>query len=704
MARNTHIFRRGMTTRTLGVVISMVVLVGIVAMVTLLGVRGARIESERDREGRGEIPEATMPTNRQPVVTGDVEPLIVQGANKGLIQLVDENNVVVQELLYDTFNPEEAGRYHVTQPQAWVYMNDGTSISIHANELNYVQPSGTQEPEKGRFSGNVRIRVFPPIDVDGNPAPRAGDDPDEMGIEALTTIRTDSMTFDSAIGELSTADEVTITSTGIEASFVGLTIVADERNKRLAYLEAQSDGIVRIDPDALQERQSTQRAGAGGSGGGTSSTPVMQRYHVQFADSVRFFTQTQTLESDRLHIWARLLDGRLPEGAISPILASTSGSASTASDDVASGAGGAGESQIVTVTWTGPLTIRPVDDELAQLESDHVAIRLESPESGIVSARDEETGASLQAVALEYGMTTRATSIIGAGTTGVRVQLPGQADMLVGRLDVNLTSGEASVMGAGEIRASGDDARVDRDQRITWQQGAEFTLATRNGQVDLEDPLLIREAILRGDGEARRDDRSVRGEMIRAWFDVTSERLASIDRLLVEGSARADAGEDGSLSARRIDVEFEEDSTLDDPRPTRLIAEGNVRGSRGEALIEGEWLETELVADETGTPQVTNVHASRAVRVRTPQGDDVTAEDLRASIPDGVYDMTGTPVVLRRDEVSVSGESIRLEELAQRMTVFGGGTLETTRRSDVGAGYESMRITWEDSMLYDGIA
>ncbi|MFG0256885.1 MAG: hypothetical protein ACF8GE_03180 [Phycisphaerales bacterium JB043] len=695
-------FRRGMTSRTLGIVLSMIVLVGVLTLIALATVRGSRAEQERARAGRQDIAPPVLPTNRQPTVTGEIEELIGT-ADEGIIQLVNEQNVVVQELKYETFNPQEAGRYNVTEPEAWVYMNDGTSISIHADELNYVQPSGSQEPEKGRFSGNVRIRVFPAVDASGNPAPRAGDDPDALGIEAFSTIRTDSMTFDSAIGELSTADEVTITSTGIEARFVGLTIVADEQNKRLAYLEAQRDGVVTIDPDALQSRRGSRGQDGAPGQGGPDDEPVEQQYHVELADQVRFVTSTQTLDADRLHVWATLLDGSLPENAIAPLVTSTRDGASGGASDTGR-PDGSGESELLTVTWTGPLTIRPVIDPVEQLEHDHVAIRLESPESGVVRIDDSETGASLQAVALAYGMTTRSTSLIGAGDTGVRVRLPGQADILVGRLDANLTTGLASVHGPGEIRASDPDAQIDRDQRIVWQQGAQFTLATRDGQVDLDDPMLLREATLTGASEARRDDRVVQGELIRAWFGITDDRQASIERLLVEGSARADAGDDGQLSARRIDVSFSLDSTLDDPRPSRLIAEGTVRGSRGEALIEGELLDATLVGDAQGNPQITDVHASRAVRVRTPQGDEVSAEDLRASIPDGVYDMTGTPVTLRRDEVTVSGGSIRLEEIAQRMTVFGSGTLESTRRSEAGAGYESMTIDWQDSMIYDGQA
>ena len=80
------------------------------------------------------------------------------------------------------------------------------------------------------------------------------------------------------------------------------------------------------------------------------------------------------------------------------------------------------------------------------------------------------------------------------------------------------------------------------------------------------------------------------------------------------------------------------------------------------------------------------------------------AEDLDASIREGIYDMTGQPVVLRRDEVSVSGASIRLDQPNQMMTVFGAGVLQSTQRSDTGAGYEQTQISWEDSMIYDGVS
>lgn len=646
-----------------------------------------------------DAPPAPTIADRPAVDPEDIQDVIA-GADEGRIELVDEQNRVVQELFYDEFTPEEAGRFHVTQPRAWLYLDRGRTVVIDAETLNFSQQRAGQEPESGRFSGSVRVRVFNPIDGVQH---RAARDEEDAGAlpepDPALTLATEALVFDTAIGELGAPGLVEITAPGVDARFEGLDILIDQRGRRLALLRTDRDGAVRIRPAELERERAAAPAAGDPAGDETPAEPVIDLYRAEFDSGVRVAMEGRTLAADRLELWARLIDGVLPGGAIAGFNQSTDAAADEAGADDADEP--ARRIEEITLAWAGALTVRPDAQAAQALREDDLAVRFTAPTSGLVEIDDRQTGASARAATLDYGLTTRRLALTGVGETGVSVRVPGDAELLAGRLEVDLTTGVGAVPGPGVLRSLTEE-QDRRRQRITWRERSDFILATAGGVVDLRAASSVEEAIFTGDAEARSGDAFVSGDLIRAELGASPLGEPTLARVVVEGDAAADAGDDGAMQARRVDVEFDTEAT--EPTPTLVTAEGAVRAEREGASLEGELVEARVVRLDDGELAVSDLTADLGVVVRTPNGEELFGDELRAQVQDGVFDITGQPAILRRDTASITGEAMRIEAELERLTVFGAGVLNYARPSREGAGYERAQVEWVGSMRYDGVA
>src|SRR5690606_27988710 len=104
--------------------------------------------------------------------------------------------------------------------RASIILDDGRSIEIVSRTARFVRRGSSNEPQSGEFRGDVGIRFLEPTGVD------------EVGL----TITTDSLRFDSTLGELRTTDKVVATSAETEFRGEGLTAVYSEAERKLLYL------------------------------------------------------------------------------------------------------------------------------------------------------------------------------------------------------------------------------------------------------------------------------------------------------------------------------------------------------------------------------------------------------------------------------------------------------------------------------------
>ena len=250
---------------------------------------------------------------------------VIDNAQDGQLTWMDPDDAdrVASIIEYETLEPQPAGRMRIELPRAWMYTIGGMTIYVRADSASWQQPPGSNQPESGRFIGDVEIHV-----MDGRHEPGAGGLRDE---DRLALVRLDSLSFDFVLGEVQTDSKVTVEAPGIDASFNGLKAIIDEANDRLASLRTGEGGRVLVTPSKFRERASSESEDDGRSGAGDtqSGARIEDMYGLLLSDQVLVDVDGSTLNADRLEVWARLIDGRLHPDAIASLATEQPGDGSS---------------------------------------------------------------------------------------------------------------------------------------------------------------------------------------------------------------------------------------------------------------------------------------------------------------------------------------------------------------------------------------
>lgn len=437
---------------------------------------------------------------------------ILSGGTGFFMQVADKDDPsrVAAEITADTSEPMEGSRYRMEQPRAWIFLDDGRTLAIQAARGQTRIPNQRNaRPEEGTLEGDVIIRLF-----DAMPGGRR---PDVNTDHAVLVARTPRVQFDATTGELIANDALTIEGDQVDFSGSGMMLVYSEAAQRVELLRiAKSDRLV-IKPGGRRQdrREDGTRAStntdapagnpalASGNGGApapeaTPSQPVETLYALVARDNVRVVYGGREATSDLLEGWARLIDNKLPEGALGTARGTGRGSAAerpSGADggtraDVANAVEGTGttspatspatglastatpssglattttatpnemEEETVEMTWTGPLEVRPVAST-EMLARDHLAIALSSPKSDGVIVHDLESGARATGGRVAYATTTREVSITGqdpADPTNIGkwavVTSANSGQIRAPQMQFSLATGVAQLAGPGWI-------------------------------------------------------------------------------------------------------------------------------------------------------------------------------------------------------------------------------------------------------------
>jgi len=647
----------------------------------------------------------------------DVERIedLLAAAEEGRIELVDDQNRVTRELIYERLDPQPGGRVNVVSPEAWLHLDRGRVAHLTARRGSMSRPPGRREPESGRFEGDVVIHLYEQDPRDDGASPTEWP-------EAEVSLFTDSLQFDTTLGELRTSAPVHIDSRGgVTADFTGMTLMFDQPNRRLAYLRSDNGGVIRAAPTARPDEEdeaepSGARAEQRADEAPADETPArIDLYHAEFLGGVRLASGARQVDAEQLDLWARLIDGDLsPEtlagfGALSATeTQGDAGSEQTAEAEPADAASPSGADQDIVLAWDGPIVVRPIDETPIGLADADALVRFTAPARGAVIAQDQESGATARCVSLEYAPDERTITLTGAGPTGVTVSAPDAAEAVTGRFELNLATGLASMPGPGVLRGLGRTSGVDPydptgdvGRMVTWQERCDLTLATRGGALDLAAPAPLRRADFAGRVEGRDGDLRVNGDRLSAFFAGDASGSPALQRVVVAGSAGAVAGDSGRVSADRLDVEFIETDDAAALTPSVGTAQGDVFIEREGATLRSDLAEAHFERDGAGDLVVRTFNADLGVEVETPQGVEALADSLRADPERGVVDLVGEPVVLRQRGASISGDSMRLSESPRHLTVFGAGALTRRQPREGGLGYEHFEVEWSGSMEFD---
>ncbi len=634
--------------------------------------------------------------------------------------------------------PEGSRGYIATEPRMWIYQSAGQTVHVMADRGDLAMPARSQPPERGTLTGDVVIRVYEP-GVDTSPAVL------DAAVPAAT-FKTPALDFNVELGTVSTQETVVGSAEDLVFEVNGLDIRGNQVTSQLERLESPRGGTATFTPPpsspepaqaepAQPERPQAQRP----AGQQERPTPdqaapltpapqpigpeplsVEQFYQLQIRGDVVITRGTMTTNADALDAWVRLIDNGLPEGAIAPLTTRTAaGHLDTTARVMAAlltaveqdQPEGAAPGEPITLTWSGPLVARPLASEPRELASDDIALRLSAPERGLVQIADAEMGARGHAATIDYYPTTQRAILLGPAANSVFVTAPGVGEARGIRVELDLLSETAAMIGPGQLTALGED----QEGRIAWAERADMDFRRVPPRDDRRESLTLRSASFRGKVNGQAQDARLNAETIDAEFFDADTSQPLIRRLVMTREpnepAMATSDRTGSLRGDRIELQFELDIAAARSLPNRLIATGNVEGRGQDATFTAGNLDAKLTATMDGSKLRTEVEEAELtnavdLRATDAQGARVTARGERVFIrPDDQYAeieaADGAIATASRAGTEIAGPQIRLDALSGQAQVFGPGTLTHELQREDRPRPSTLTLGWDNFMLFD---
>ncbi|MCU0689198.1 MAG: hypothetical protein MUE97_05610, partial [Phycisphaerales bacterium] len=599
------------------------------------------------------------------------------------------------------------GEAVVQEPRGYVYLRDGSIAAIRAVQGAFFTPKGGREPESGRFEGGVTVEIFDP-QVDAQGRERAIDlAKDRPSIIAQTR----TLVFNAPEAELSTQDAFTIDSERMSIAGTGALIIFDQVEEGISRGEFVRVDQVRIWPgtatrpdvptSGVRSRLASRRLGGAGGAGGTGGAGGETRagsgqertrlYRLTIEDDVAIRQGPRRLLASRVEGWMTLVNNKLADGAIGqlgPIApranpgtsAGTSGGPTSGATVTAAEADG----EPIVATWKGRMVLVPTANVPEELRPNLVALRLMGGSNGPVRVIDEPARLAGEASIVDYGATNRTLVMRvpggggggagGAAGTGAKVVLSagGAGTLVCTQVRADLPQGKVEVIGAGEL----DAARADGAPALfaSWSEGLTLTFATKDGWLE---PLPT-SATARGNVQARGGNgRAVAsGQVAEITFGTpvvmaggNGVPRSSVREITLSGDAKASSprgggggGGGGGGNAGAVDEVRGQTITLslepvnggasDEPR--RVSVRGAAKASSGPFVIEAGEFNADLATDGQGRTTASKVVATGSPRVKDASGLSASGERIEADPNTGMAVLTGNPVSIVRDGVTIN--------------------------------------------------
>ncbi len=643
------------------------------------------------------------------------------------------------------------GHYAVDKPQIWMFLKSGKTLFVRADSGQLVMPSRRQEPESGVLRGSVEIRIYDVIGV--------GDE-STLGPPSIVA-KTALLTFDTTVPEMESPQPFTVEGNGILFEGQTLRVLASQTRERLELVEVLRGGRLVYTPSnregkrasnqpigepvtgssrsepgsvlrlasfqpterpASAPRQREDRASTPSTAATPPDAPNIVNYLTTFSDKVVVTQTTRVLTGDRLDVWSRVVDGRLPDGAIggsdsrgsgpstpTPQNAGNPPSSTRARSEPQSqtppnSLPAAPKDESVYLTWTGAMVARPLSTEPRELELDDVWLRVTADQTGVVQMDDRATAAEGRCALLDYAGTRQELSIARSGALGATLTMPDRGRITATRIEQNLATGVGHVPGAGTIESlEGDDPRDASRPMARWDRDATFLFEVVDGRMSDQ----LREAMLEGSVLASSNGSSIGGESIHAHFAPSADASPTLARVRADGAVIARDAKGNSIQSDTLDVAFEPVSDGNDPDPSVATAIGSVRvtSERGE-VVTAALVEAQLERDQSGNLTSRAVRAEEWVEITTPDGRRALAPLLIADVPGQIVDLIGPGSRVSQTTESTTtvaeGARIQLQGLSSAIEVSGPGTfshgpVDPTADSDTRA----IQARWTESMRFD---
>jgi lipopolysaccharide export system protein LptA len=631
----------------------------------------------------------------------------------------------------------------VIDPEATFFLENGQILVARSDHGDFVTPAGQDQPEGGQFTDNGIVRLYEPK---GGRVDLENDEPSMVG-------SFEHLEFDMRLGLISTGDTpITFNGPDIEVRGIGANAFLNQADRSLGSFDIARRPVVRFIPPAEEERQqseplktpadSASKPGAAGSGTagaeGRLSEPTseptprgegaVRHYKATFEDRVVLMQGTRRIEADELTIYFRLIDNRLPEDAIAPLQSTTgpveiglgphrpdvlrlgvlataglaSGSSHVIPAQAKPGTAGPRERAPIELHAEGPLRVNLLDEIPPQLdEGNHLFAEFIAQESGVVVIKDDELGAELRCVSLQYAATSQTLRIDGRGSQGVTGTLPGIENVAIGWLEADFKSGTSRIPGGGE--AITEDGGV-----LTWIKHADVSF-----DIDEEGRIWPTGATLVGRPTVRDEEGLARGERMIARFERTKNGdVALASTRFIGDSITTTPDRYDSIRADETLITFahtpDENGDLR-PSPVSFKATGNVVAKQaGGTDLTCDSLDARLEEDERGQVVVTRAFINGSIQFSRIQPFEprtvVTAESIDADPIAKTALLTGTdgePADVEYGGTTITGDEIRLDEIARFVSVFGAGEMTHTEGTTANRDDPDLHVRWSKQMIFD---
>lgn len=677
------------------------------ALLMITGVIGAVLFGVmRSKQAPATAPTSTTDFGVPPQVTpADAVSGVDAGSPQDLIALADEGTWtrvdpvtgrVRFKMTWERLDPEARGEFLVRRPRIWM-IEDGRTLRLESSQARVVWPSRAEGPESGDLTGGVLLEAEEGEHLEGR----------AKASSLIGTVRTESMSFNQPLRELRAPGSIRLDAQGVVAQSGGMTLrLGSENAVPISLLRLEMAGRIEYDPRARAEAE--QRAGARGiaSGGPSPQANIEQFHRLTMQGDVRLGAGVRSIRGEELVLFARTIGGRLGEAAIAQF-------ESKDRDEPSERKSRSGETERAgepaVIAWERGLEFVTVNESKARAElgTEDVLVRVTGPAGGVM-AEDSAAGGRISAGTIAYGATSRTVSALG-GDGKVEGLWPDVARLECDRVDLNLTTGEGSLAGAGEVRL------IEKDQGpgargARWAERAEFSLDASAGPVGTSESVTVKGARLAGRAVLFDGGASLESDGLRAMFDSNPgagpDAPSVLRRLSASGGAIARDARGAAVRGENVDVLFEPDSE-GRPAPTLATVRGGARAEREGDSLEAELIEATIVSRD-GSANIGVVDArERVVATTERDGSKVTvrAASLRADAALEQAEFAGEPVTIERvapdGSGMLSGRSMRAEarEGAQRLTVFGAGTSRYSTR-DASDRAADIEVDWSGGLIY----
>jgi len=652
------------------------------------------------------------------------------GTSGFFLQIVDEKDptLVRGEITAARSEPLEARSYRLEKPKGWMFLKDGRTVYLESDfGQAYVPDDGPNaRPRDGVLEGNVVVRLFAALP--------GGTRPNPANQTPLVIVKTDLLRFDGALGKVDIPNRVTTHSDNFDFVGEGLTLLYNEEHQQLESLRILRHIFAEYRPGPTPQDERSAKAPSPGTPPPLPTarvppgplpgppppptpTPVESLYRLVCPADVVLTQAGRRITSDQLEVWVRMIDNKIPEGAIpsktsggtkrqarsparqdGPVVLAVS-SARTAPQPTQQGLSSSPDnSQPITLAWSGPLEVRPLASTPGELSFNDLFIRFTSAADRGVTFAEERSGATAFGSLLDYGVTKRELTLAGIAPLGAQVVLSGRGEAQANRFNVDLATGDAHVGGAGILTgAVNEDGVRARHRQLSWLSQADFDFAVVDGEMTSR----LTEARASGGVVATDGEGRLTGASFTALFVPLDQTNSRIDHLKVVGQVVGTDGRAGELSSDTLDVAFEASEDGSESDPVLLTAQGSVRGVRDLAVLESELLEAHITRDATKQLVVTRLDARESVTFTGEDGVTATGDRLEADPVAEVAVLTGAHATIAKTGTSVSGQAMKLENADRRMTVLSPGVLNHSAPATVGSPATRATATWSRQLVVE---